>query len=377
MQPMAPYAKALADAGDEVMVATSEAFRPAVERLGLDSVGIGLDFTWEDPTGRFPQLVEARREGRIGDALLEIVWDEWVSAAMTDLTQIIDTWKPDLIVREALEYAAMFAARITETPLAAAAWGTVQADHSWELDGVGFDRFCASHDRLAETMGLAGDARDRWANEFTLSSLPPSWIPRELEPRPPLHHFRIPPLDGASVGDSWPARPADARPLVYATLGTVYWWDHELRSVLLEAVSEIDADVVMTVGRRVDPTRIATPGNVRVEQYVPQSLLLPEASAVVCHGGLGTMIGAIAAGVPMVLIDLGTDHTMNARRATELGIAESFTRAEIAPAPLAAAVQRALEHPGRRASAKRIAEEYAALQPSTSAVEVLHRHAQA
>lgn len=103
LQPMAPYAQALARAGHEVRVATAPGFAPAVRALGLVAEPVGLDFTWENPTECFPHLVEARREGKIGEALLEIVWDRWVPAALSDLERLTTAWTPDLIVREALD----------------------------------------------------------------------------------------------------------------------------------------------------------------------------------------------------------------------------------------------------------------------------------
>lgn len=218
---------------------------------------------------------------------------------------------------------------------------------------------------------MTAEGSAHWATEFTLSTLPPNWIPPDLAPRPPLHHFRQPPLDGAS-GDGAQAEPRRGdKPLVYATLGTVYWWDHALRTMLLDALSGIDADVLMTVGRRVDPARIIAPPNVRIEQYVPQSLVLPQASAVVCHAGLGTMIGAIAAGLPMVLIDLGTDHAMNAARAADLGIATSFERGSVNAQGLRGAIEEILDSPGPTQRAQALAAEYQHLPPSTAAVEVL------
>jgi MGT family glycosyltransferase len=118
------------------------------------------------------------------------------------------------------------------------------------------------------------------------------------------------------------------RPLVYATLGTVFNKMRRLRTAMLDALADLDADVLMTIGRDVDPGRIGSvPPNVRVEPFVSQSLVLPRASLVVSHAGLGTMLGALYHGVPMVVVSIAGDQLLNARRAAELGIASRSTDA--------------------------------------------------
>ena len=58
--------------------------------------------------------------------------------------------------------------------------------------------------------------------------------------------------------------------------------------------------VVVTVGRRNDPSALGPqPANVAVHQYIPQATLLPHCQAAVIHGGDGTMLGALAAGLPL------------------------------------------------------------------------------
>jgi broad specificity phosphatase PhoE len=50
------------------------------------------------------------------------------------------------------------------------------------------------------------------------------------------------------------------------------------------------------------------------ESWVPQIEALPHAALVVCHGGSGTMLGALAAGLPLVVMPLFADQYYNARR---------------------------------------------------------------
>ena len=82
----------------------------------------------------------------------------------------------------------------------------------------------------------------------------------------------------------------------------------------LAAVADVAADVLMTVGRDLDPATLdPVPAHVRVERWVDQSTVLGGAAAVIGHGGGGTTLGALAAGVPQVVVPLfAEDQHLNA-----------------------------------------------------------------
>ena len=80
------------------------------------------------------------------------------------------------------------------------------------------------------------------------------------------------------------------------------------------------ARVLVTVGRHADPAELGPlPANVHVERWVAQASVMPHAAAMVAHGGAGTTLAALAAGVPLVLLPLSADQPINARRVAELG----------------------------------------------------------
>ncbi|MBB4683655.1 glycosyltransferase [Amycolatopsis jiangsuensis] len=133
-----------------------------------------------------------------------------------------------------------------------------------------------------------------------------------------------------SPGCRLPGSPAPLgreRPFVYATLGTVFNRQRKLRQAVIDGLSGLDADVLLTVGGNVDPDTVGpVPGNLRVERFLPQSLAMARASPVVSHAGLGTMLGAIYHRVPMVPLVLGAEHPINAASAEEAGLALPLTR---------------------------------------------------
>src|SRR5262249_33834850 len=88
------------------------------------------------------------------------------------------------------------------------------------------------------------------------------------------------------------------------------------------------ADACVRLGRRgLFLTRFAEqlpaqlPDGVRHFAWVPLSKLLPHASALVHHGGIGTSAAALAAGIPQVVMPFSHDQPDNAARLERLGVA--------------------------------------------------------
>ena len=85
----------------------------------------------------------------------------------------------------------------------------------------------------------------------------------------------------------------------------------EMYPVALEAVKDLPARVLLTVGNRIDITELGPiPANIHVEPGSSRRRV-PEASLVICHGGSGTTFGALAAGLPLVIVPLFADQFAN------------------------------------------------------------------
>lgn len=83
-------------------------------------------------------------------------------------------------------------------------------------------------------------------------------------------------------------------------------------------------------------------------------LLFPHADLIITHGGCGTLQQAIRYGIPMIIIPLGSDHTLAAKRCEELGIAIVMAVESIDAGSLGCAVNRALSDDGMKARIKRL-----------------------
>jgi UDP:flavonoid glycosyltransferase YjiC (YdhE family) len=136
-----------------------------------------------------------------------------------------------------------------------------------------------------------------------------------------------------------------------------------------QAVASLDARVLFAVGRAFDPRRLGpVTASVHLEAWVPQERVLPGAAVVVCHGGSGTTLGALAAGVPIVFTPLFADQPANAKRVTAAGAGlvvgpnadSTGAPAELGlsdVAPLRAAIESVLANNSFAQAARRIGDE--------------------
>lgn len=162
---------------------------------------------------------------------------------------------------------------------------------------------------------------------------------------------------------------------MHATLGTTEVTSTPgLYEAILAGLHEEPIDLVVAVGRHRDPAAFGPqPPHVRVEHQVPHGVLLPRCDLVVTHGGFGTVMGCLAAGVPLVVIPVQGDQPRNARRCADLGVGRVVGPEERAPAVIRAAVRAVLAEPSYRTNAARPRDEIAALPGMDRAVELLER----
>jgi MGT family glycosyltransferase len=207
-----------------------------------------------------------------------------------------------------------------------------------------------------------------------VSTRPPAF---QSPPLPPTHHsFRAPVFD-RSVADAAPAWAVGplAPPVVYATLGTVFnRMMFALFAPIVEGARDAAGTLIVTVGDTVDPADLGPqPAHVRVERYIPQSLLFPRCDLVVTHGGSGTLLAALAHGLPLVVIPIGADQPANAARVAELGLGRVVGPDERTPEAIRAAVRTVLADPAYRTNAQRMRDAMAALPGVAYAVALLER----
>jgi UDP:flavonoid glycosyltransferase YjiC (YdhE family) len=89
----------------------------------------------------------------------------------------------------------------------------------------------------------------------------------------------------------------------------------------LEAVNGLPVRALLTAGRPEGdrPPIASAPAHVRAAAWVNEVDVLAEADLVVCHGGASSILGAAAAGIPLVIVPLFGDQHANARLVGEFG----------------------------------------------------------
>ncbi len=176
----------------------------------------------------------------------------------------------------------------------------------------------------------------------------------------------------------WPEHLSDL-PLVYLTFGTVTATVPAFAAVLpaaVRAVADAPVRLLVTVGQGGDPAAFGgLPANVHVERWVPQGDVLTHASAVICHGGFGSVMGPLAAGVPLVVVPQFADQPFNPERVAAVGAGVALPLGPPDPVALREALDVVLTRPQYRDGAAAIAAEIADLPPVDHVVDGLTREA--
>ncbi|RSM86383.1 hypothetical protein DMH04_14615 [Kibdelosporangium aridum] len=268
------------------------------------------------------------------------------------------------MIREFAENGATLTGQVAGIPVICASWSALPTDARRWGSVIDWPWVLDHYRSEARTFGIElDDANTAWDRQLTLTGLPPSWF-TGVNTDATVRHFRLPLADGPdTLGPAWLDTLGRERPLVYATLGTVFNRLRKPRQALIDGLAELDVDVLLTVGRTVDPDTLApVPPRMRIERFVPQAYAMSKASLVVSQAGLGTMLGAIYHGVPMVSIIIGAEHPLNAASAAEAGLALPLNLAEVDADRIAATATHALHDPALRATADTVRKECANLE---------------
>ncbi|MEV7774459.1 nucleotide disphospho-sugar-binding domain-containing protein [Kitasatospora sp. NPDC086791] len=346
--PMVPTAQALRAAGHEVLFACGQPL-DQLRGAGFPIVELGdgrvLRDLFED---RLQGKIEYVAAGKSQEEIFDRAALLFAHASRLSVDGLLETatgWGADLIVHDSFEAAAPLVATLLKIPSVVNNFGV--------KPGLPMAGLLASHfTDVYERHGLDGPAAAIALNVGPLGG-DPDGLP-----------MRYVPYNGGGVVPTEFLRPAD-RPRIVVTLGTVLAELDGVRAVvrLVEAAAEVDADFLLAVGGA-DLTPLGTlPDNVRGLPWVPLNELLGRADVLIHHGGSGTMLTALQAGLPQLLLPQGADHFINAEALTATGAALSSASDAVDTALL----DRLVTDPGLRDAAHRLRAENAAL-PSPAAL---------
>jgi UDP:flavonoid glycosyltransferase YjiC (YdhE family) len=265
-------------------------------------------------------------------------------AMASDLSRLFRSWRPDLIVREEGEYGA---------PLAATAAGIPWVTHGWGSP-------------------LAPVHAERPYGAALLDSCPPS-LQSAHPADPPRRAVRPVPTELRAPPAEWQPPPP---PFAYVGFGTVPLYSDrtELLPAVVRAVLASGLDVVVTTRdrRSADELRRLDEARVRVYEWVSLPRLLPRCRLVVSHGGAGTTLASLAAGVPLLLLPQGSPSQLRLSSACAArGVARVLAPQEAAPASLEEALADVLADGRIRTATAELALEIAHMPDPHDAVPFL------
>ena len=173
-------------------------------------------------------------------------------------------------------------------------------------------------------------------------------------PLPPTVCHVGPRLDDMNCMDSWKPPVGDV-PVVLIALSSDFQDQQDVLQRAVTAMEGMAVHVVVTTGRGIDPESVNAPANVEVLRLAPHRPILERAAAVITHGGHGTTIKALAAGVPIVCLPMGRDQFDVSARIVSRGAGVRLA-ASSSPDAIADTLRQVLSNPSYRAAAGRLAE---------------------
>jgi UDP:flavonoid glycosyltransferase YjiC (YdhE family) len=384
VMPLVPFGLAAQRAGHEVLVAAQRQGETNVARTGL-----AFTLTADPDPSLFPGLMA--RYARMGvepanEAMVAEYFARYDTEAMLPaLRDITAAWQPDVIVREAWEYGSTVVADLYDIPIVRVGLGlSVLEERSIALAAPAVDA-------ARQAAGLAPDPDGERMRASPLYTMMPAALEVPGSAPPKVRRFRpaepvLTPQDSAPLPDWWPG---NEDPLVYLSLGSVAGQPHlayfpALYRQAIDALAPLPIRLLVTLGDAPDPSALGpVPGNVHVARWVPQEAVLPHTSVAVSHGGFGSTLGALAHGVPLVVLPLfSIDQWVNGEAVQRVGAgtvlgADHDTRGVMdlpdaaTLAGLAPAVARLLADSAARGRAGEIAVAMAALPPVEAAIAEL------
>ena len=365
LNPLIPLVKALLAGGDQVVVASGVDVAATAKAAGAEffAAGQGED-AWMDQ-------LRQRTRGAPGDGIApERILHYFVPSAFGEIgaADMIDDvlecgrqLGPDLVVFENLALAGPLAADLLGVPGVNHLLGPLTDHGVFELANDAVSPLWRSFGRDAP--GHAGVYRD-----LTIGICPPS-----------LERFQVPSGEVLSLRPApLPIAPAtrSSRPLVHVTFGTFFNYNLDIFRPVLEGLADEPIDVVVTVGADGDPAALAPiAANARVERFIPQAELLPRCDAVVHHGGAGTTFGALAHGLPQLVIPQGADNFAHAAMVEHAGEAVVLLPGHATASAVRDGVRRILADPTYADAARRTADEIAAMPGPPEVAEALRAYA--
>lgn len=376
--PILALAVALRARGHDVMVHTWHRWQPEIEAAGL----------------RFAKAPQYPRDPESG---LYLPAYEAVRRAVLDSEQDFRDFAPDVVVSDVLSNTcALIADRIGAT-------NVTLVPHVYPISERGMTPYSSGFRRPRTRLGRelwdrANRFADRGYRQGELEydqlraqlDLPPAPGPMPTLSRTLTLLATLPQLEWPRAWPSWahvsgpllweppfaatPLPPGD-EPLVLVAPSTSKDPRQRMLRAAMRGLAGDELRVLGTTNRRavVDPMLVGR--RQQLVDWVSYAQVMPEADVVVCNGGHGTVVRALASGAAVVVVPDDGDQRENALRVAESGAGVRLPRRWATPRSLRLAVREVVADPSYRRRAREIAAWSAEHPGDVRAAELVERAA--
>lgn len=397
-------AVALRERGHDVAFYTGARASATLAGLGIDCLPMrGVDeealyrrmFPADDSAGSSASIAELRR-------LRNTLWDWLVGTLpgqLADLTPIVEQWRPDVIVCDTSLWAPIVVLHEARG-IPVAGFSSLLACQCSGRDvppwgpGLPLPTTPLRRARVTLHKALIQGATRRFREAVSALraeyGLPPiSMSVIDFSATLPLHLIAgIRELDynrqdlpaavhylgwcdwarpSADEVPEWIAELPAEKPLVYVTEGTLQGGRPRLLTAAAHGLANLPIQVLLKNAQIVRQDRdLAHIGlgslapNMRVEGYIAgqgwQRSVLERTSIFITNGGASSVMAALSAGVPLIVVPTAWDKPENAQRVVEAGVGLRLSPRRCTPRRLREAVEQVLGDPSFRANATAMAE---------------------
>ncbi len=297
------------------------------------------------------------------DAIALFGWPGYQRAR--ELAPLTSQWAPDIVVHESADFAGWEVGAASEALSVAHGYGP-HLPHTLQL----IKDICAGAvDELGTPNRFQSVLESLYVDPWPVTL-------RGDEPSPWSDVVAVRPEPGSTdAGESLPAEvlAITDRPMLYVTFGTVFGSSQAL-TMVLEAVRDLPCSVVVTTGPTVDPETLGPVAhNVVVAPFLPQNLVLARSAAVVSHAGSGTVLGALAAGLPQVCLPMAADQFVNAEQLARRGAGIAIAQDDRDVESIRTAVEQVLNDGSYAAQAAELQTEIDTMTPARDVLTYLEQ----
>jgi UDP:flavonoid glycosyltransferase YjiC (YdhE family) len=347
--PIVPIGQALQAARHEVLVVAQPNVAPALAAadLPVETVGRAFDmlafFRGSLPSGMLPVEAWAFDRDRMY-AVAARPWSHWAREVFGPQLELASRWRPDLIICDPMEIAARATGGVLNVPV---------VEHRWGPDSTSISFHAVAAKRVAPVVRKHGLA-ELPTPAFVLDPCPPSIRPPHSEPGHPIRYIpyngtgTLP--EGVLAGDRPRVCVSFGRVAASATKGALPRWTLEA----LDQISGVDVTLALTPKdlEEIGPV----PGYVEVLLDVPLNLITGRCDVLIHHGGEGTGMTGLCAGVPQVTMPQLPSQVQFGQLLQDYGAARNLadSSSQRSIEAIRAAISSVLEERGYRAAAKRL-----------------------